>query len=55
MSTYSEPIRDTMDCPKCAEPSLYYQYVTSFDEGTEDILYECHSCFYGWWVDGIDS
>jgi len=43
------------ECPKCSNLSLSKRIWESSCGGYEDVKYECSSCGYYYWIDGIDS
>jgi DNA-directed RNA polymerase subunit M/transcription elongation factor TFIIS len=47
--------REPIKCQKCKAPSVRYRTHTASDGGVEDDEFECTTCHYSWWIDGIDS
>lgn len=42
-------------CRKCGSDNVTYCVWESSCGGYEDYRYDCRSCGYLWWVDGVDS
>lgn len=49
--TTKEPIK----CRKCSAPTVRYRTHDSSCGSWEDDEFNCTTCHYSWWVDGIDS
>lgn len=42
-------------CPRCSLKDIQYRSWESYDEAYTDYNFQCQTCGYQWWIDGIDS